>query len=69
MVKSDDSSEETKNKKRKRKEENTNIPQEGCSFSFVCLFARLTPQFVKHLTSPVFHTGTFSGPLRQSESK
>ena len=55
--------------KREKGKKKIRISLGSVSVCFVCLFAWLTPQFVEHLISPVFHTSTFSGPLRQSESK
>ena len=65
-VYADELSEETK-KKVKKKRRKYEYPYRALQFClFVCLFAWLAPQ---HLTGPIFCTGTFSGPLRQSESE
>ena len=55
--------------KREKGKKKIRISLKSVAVLFVCLFAWLAPQFVEHLTTLVFHTGTFSGPLRQSESK
>ena len=58
-----------KQKKSEKEKKKIRISLKSVAVLFVCLFAWLAPQFVEHLTGLIFHTGTFSGPLRQSESE